>query len=107
MPAAPLVAQSLFLPADAGGRGLHLFFRRLPTREERDGLLAVARGEPTPAARRRVFVAGTLCAPDGTPLALPPDELARLDALGRDEWDDALKKAAHLNGFAPLQVLLG
>jgi hypothetical protein len=101
-----VIAQTLHMPTAPGETGVHLFFRRLPDREQREGLLAVARGEPTPAARRKAFVAGTLCTPDGSPLALPPGELARLDAMGRDAWDDALTKAAHLNGFAPLQVVM-
>ena len=105
--AAPLVAQALYLPTEVGGQGLHLFLRRLPTGEARKGLLAAALRHPSPADRRRAFVAGTLCTPDGTPLTLPPDELARLDALGPDEWDDVLTKAAHLNGFAPRRILLG
>jgi hypothetical protein len=97
--AAP-VAQALALTG-----GLHLFFRQLPTRAARLGLLAAARSQPTPAARRKAFVAGCLCTPDGTPQTLPAGELARLDAMTRDEWDEAAAKAAHLNGFAVLQVI--
>ena len=96
----PTVAQALALTA-----GLHLFFRRLPTREDRGGLLAVARGEATPAARRKAFVAGCLCTPDGDAQTLPPAELDRLDKMDLDEWDEVLTKASHLNGFAPLQVI--
>lgn len=102
-----MVAQVLCFGDDPqpGGFGLHLFLRRLPTREERHGLLAVARGENTSAARRKAFVIGCLCTPDGTPQALPPDEVAKLDRLSLDEWDEVLTKAAHLNGFAALQVI--
>lgn len=96
----PNVTQALSLTA-----GLHLFLRRLPTREERGGLLEAARGEPTPRERRKAFVAGCLCMPDGTPQTLPRSELDRLDAMALDEWDDCLTKAAHLNGFAPLQII--
>jgi hypothetical protein len=105
---APMVAQAVCYGSDkpvVGDAGLHLFFCRLPTREERHGLLAVARGETTPAARRKAFVVGTLCMPDGTPQVLPTSETDKLDRLTLDEWDEVLIKAAHLNGFAPLQVI--
>jgi hypothetical protein len=105
---APTVTQVLAFGKDEptpGDAGLHLFLRRLPTREERRGLLAAAGGEATPAARRKAFVAGCLCTPDGTPQSLPPAELAKLDAMTLDEWDECITKAAHLNGFAVLQVI--
>lgn len=94
------IAQSLALTG-----GLHLFLRRLPDRESRAGLLAAARAEPTPAARRKAFVVSCLCIPDGTLQVLPVSETDKLDRLSLDEWDEVLTKAAHLNGFAPLQVL--
>jgi hypothetical protein len=105
---APNVAQVLVFGQEkpsAGDAGLHLFLRRLPTREARHALLVAVRRETTPAERRKAFVVGCLCTPDGTPQSLPPAESAKLDGLTLDEWDECITKAAHLNGFAVLQVI--
>lgn len=100
-----MTTQFLYLPEEIGAEGFHLHLRRLPDREQRGGLLAVARGEDTPAARRKAFVAGCLCDPDGSPVTPTAADLAKLDAMPADEWGHLLTKAAHLNGFAPLQVV--
>lgn len=104
---APAVSQSLCYgeKPSPGTPGVHLFFRRLSDRAARAALLAVARAEATPAARRKAFVVGCLCTPDGTPQLLPPGETAKLDAMSLDEWDECITKAAHLNGFAALRIL--
>jgi hypothetical protein len=85
--------------------GLWLHFRRLPTAAERAELLARARAEPTPPSRRKAFVIGCLCTPDGNPMSLSETEASKLDSLDPKEWDDTITKCAHLNGFAVLQVI--
>jgi hypothetical protein len=104
-PAPAPAARPLTASVAALTGGLWLHFRRLPGREERAALLAAARAEPTPPARRKAFVAGCLCTPAGVLLTLSPTEIDKLDALSLDEWDQCIKKAAHLNGFAVLQVI--
>lgn len=127
-PAAPRIAQHLFLPDVPGRDGFCLYFRRHGAEEsrkakeatcpaereslraagraKRDALLASARAEPTAPARRKAFVVGCLCTADGTPQSLPPAELTKLDAMTLDDWDACLLKAAFLNGFTPLQVVM-
>jgi hypothetical protein len=85
--------------------GMWLHFRRLPDSEQRQALFNEARLNNTPAARRKNFVVGCLCTLDGQPLQLPEVEVQKLDKMTLSEWDEAIAKCAHLNGFAVLQVI--